>query len=818
VSHEREPLAGVLAGELVAALRALGATPRYTWPAVLSLALGIGAATAVYALVNAVLLRPLPFPGDSELVQVRVKMADPVGAGDGYFGLSVPHAAELAERRSVFASFAAFRTSEVSVAASGAAQRAVAAQVTPAFFDTLRPELTLGRSFDAREVAGTRDVVVLRYGYWLSAFAGAAMLGRTILIDRQPKTVIGMIDDERGFPAKADLWTPLRFTPHEQLQRHESTLSGLGRLRSGLPFDAAAQRLRAETEAQGVKNPDGSTAYAVMRPLREVLAGDKRDVLRLLAAAVGAFLLLACANVAALLVTRASVQAPELALRAALGASRTALARQSAFEAIGVALFGGAAGLALAALLVARANDWWRGALALMPARLDAGVLAVFALLVLGAALLVCAAPAWHARRVSPMASLRAATRGSAGAGARRLRQLLVALQVGASVALLGNALLILRSIRALEHVDPGYDTSAVGLRVLYPPVARADDQPAWRVQDPAASALARAVHERALGTVGVTVAALASDLPFDGGGPTLGFAFEAGARVPFAGASIHLVDPSYFRTLGVALLAGRNFDERDAGYRSVIINRSFAIEVFGSLAVLGRRMHSGDKDEHGQLQWLEIVGVVADTLDGDLAQPPGRVAYAPFSSEYRMHGDSFALVARGPGDPRGLLEALVGAVRQAQPGAAVYDAAVLRALSYGSYWRQRSLERVLGLLALVALVLAAIGLFGVTSYTVAERSLELGIRRALGASRGAVLQLIVGETAIVVGIGVAIGLGLGYASRQLLGAFLFGVVEMDPATFGAVTLAVALVSLFATLAGARAAVQLSPKRALARC
>lgn len=817
--RERQSFARVLYDEWLAALRAVLMTPRYSLPAVLTLALAIGAATGVYSVAHAVLLRPLPFADGEALVRVFALFPAPDAPQGVRYGLSVPYAEDF-ERSRVFSSFAAFRQSEVMVSNDAGGRHANAAQVTDGFFDTLAPRFVLGRGF-AATAAEARHGVVVSESFWRSTLGARPVLGGRLVVDGEVKTVLGVVERESAYPV-VDLWLGVHFSAAEKTARFMTSLIGLGRLAPGLSVEQASLALKAQVEAQRTELPSGGGGRFVsadLAPLRRVLVGDKGDVMQLLGGAVLVFLLLACANVTALLVTRASVLSAELGLRSALGATRPSLVRQSAFEVLWLAGFGGGLGIGLAALIARVANQWWQGGLDLTPARLNGAVLAAGLGLTLLSALLVGIAPALFNRRVSPMGVLRGAGGSSASRGARRLRELLVAVQIGASVALIGSAVQILRSVHQLEAVDPGYDTRAVVLRVLYPPAKRQEGLLAWQVPDPRSARLVRELGHRLGHHLDPRFsAALTSDVPFDGGGAVLGFELPRGAAAPLLGAHVHLAAPGYFDTLAIPLVAGRDFTDADLDQHDVlIVNRSFATGAFGSPErAIGQRVNAGEWPAPGRDD-VEIVGVVEDTLDQDLWRAPKHEVYAPFSSEFRMHGDSFAVVARGPGEPAALLELIRQLVHDLNPDVSIYQGEELGSLNARSYWQQQALTRVLGLFAAAALVLAAIGVFGVTSYSVAERAREIGIRRALGASQLAIFGLIARETARIAALGVLLGFAGAYASRSLLSTFLFHVQDESPPTYASVAAAVALVALVASLSGAAPAARLSPSRALSR-
>lgn len=807
----RQSFVGLWLEELVHAVRGLAATPRFSLPALVSLALGIGASTAIFAVFSAVVLRPLPFPNESELVDVGLKGASAADKS----GLSARYYSELKEMRSIFASFATYTSEVVTVTGVGEARRVVAARVTPEFFDVLQPPVEAGRTFTAAGPSpDLLDVAVIGHGYWLSAYGGAPALGQIIVVEGEPKTIVGVIGDDRGLAAGTEVWTPVRYSEGALENRFSLFLSGVGRLAPGLSVEVAGQMLRSATEQQNLHVPDGSLVYGTLGPLRDELVGNTRSSVALMMAAVAAFLFLACANVAALLATRASVRARELAIRSALGASPGVLARASALEAMVLVAAGSMLGLGLAFWLVSATNGVYGEELAHTPARLDARVLVGFVALALVSAGIVGIAPAVYALRVRPMETLRSGSRGSSSRASRRFRELLVALQVAATVVLLATAALLVRSVMLMHAADLGFDGACVGARVLYSPLYKDDYA--------RTGSFARAVLDRAEHLPGVRSAAIASDLPFDGSTPSLGLELEPGAPNKVGYADVHLVSPNYFRTMGMNLLAGRYLTDADlppeesaVGTRPVVVNRTFAKRLLGTESAIGHRFHPTQSTPAEVKLWYEIVGVVEDTLDVSLTRAVEPAAYFPFTTEVRFWGTGFAVVVRGDGDPAMLLEALPRLTREVDRDAPVYDAEVLGRMVARSYRERTSLEKLLTAFAIASIVLAGIGLFGVTSYAVAERSNEIGIRRALGASRGDIMAMVLREAAVIVGIGVVAGLACAWAARSLVSSFLYGITAADPVVYVAVGIAVAASALAATIAPARTAASVPPARAL---
>lgn len=814
----KEPLHRVWLADVASALRALAATPRYSLAALFSLAFGIAAATAVFAVFSAVVLRPLPFPDDDELVTVGITSTTETIT----HGLSFTYHAELAEDRAIFASLAGYSRAGVTVASGDEPRHASAALVTPDFFDVLEPGAEQGRTFTTTGAApDPASVVVISHGFWIAALGGAPAVGTTLVVNGAPKTILGVIADDRALPAHVDLWFPTEPSEDDRTGRFRGALSGVGRLAPGVSVARANEMLRAKGMAQDHRVSTGGVAYIATSSLRESLLGDKRTSAILMLAAVAAFLLLACANVASLMVTRASLRSRELAIRAAMGAGPLALARQSGLESVLLTLCGGAVGLAGAGGLVAAANRVLAGELAYSPARLDPRVLAAFTAIAVVSGIVVGLAPVLHAMRMRPMESLRGEGRSTSNRASRRFRQALVAVQIAMTVVLLISATTLIRAVARLDAVELGVAPDAVAARVVIPEARKAS--PERKI------AFARALVERTTRLPGVTAAAIASDAPF--GNDYLRLSVELDPRAPTRDviARLRLAGPGYFQAVQIALVSGRAFSARDAtpGIDTAIVNRAFATAYFGTPDVVGRQLSyrahrpptvgPDGKTVEGAQIWYDIVGVVDDAFDTSVTEPPPPMVYVDSEREDAMSlmASDFVLVAYG-GSPDALADALPAVVREADRDAVVYDARTIGDLAHETYHQRTTLEELLAAFALASILIAIVGLYGVTSYTVAERTAEIGIRRALGASRAAIMRLVLAETAVVVASGMVVGLGCALAMRSMLASVLDGIDAVDPASYATVCVGIAAVALLSALAPARSAAQVMPSRALA--
>ena len=815
-SPPREPLTRVWLADIAHALRALVATPRYSIPALLSLSLGIAASTAVFAVFSAIVLRPLPFPNEDELVAVHITNS----TDDHLYGVSFIYYTEFKEKTAIFSAVAGYDQEGVSVTGSAGVRHAIAAEVTPDFFDTLQVGTEVGRTFTATGASpDPSTVVVLSHSYWISALGGTAIGNTTLVIDGKPRTVVGVVADDHAFPARVDMWFPIELSEDNKRERGRYAMDGLGRLAAGVTVERAKEMLRAAAVAENGRRPGGSLDYATVVPLRRSLLGDKRMSALLMLVAVGAFLLLACANVASLMVTRASLRSRELAVRAAMGASPMTLARQSGLESIVLSVAGGTAGLALAAGFVSAANQLLVGELEYTPARLDLRVLTAFAAIAVVSSIVIGLAPVLFAARVRPMESLREG-RSTSSRASRRFRQALVGTQIAMTLVLLVSATTLIRAIAHLQAVKLGVATDAVTARVVFPDSRRTS--PERKV------AFERAMVERASHLPGVKAAAIARDMPFSNDVIKLGVQLEPNAQENVV-TDIRLVGPDYFQAMGIPILSGRAFSAIDStpGVHHLIVNRAFATQLLGTLAAVGHQLSyrthlpattgPDGKPVEGAQIWFDIVGVVEDSLNRSVTKAAAPMVYgdAEWPDAMTLMDSGFSIVVRGESGSDALVAAMTTLVRGVDREVAVYDVDTVGHMAELTYRQRTSLERLLIAFALASILVAMIGLYGVTSYTVAERTSEIGIRRALGASRLRIVRLILKETAVVVASGLAAGVVAALSMRSLLASFLYGVDAADPALYCVVCIGIAAIALLSALAPAWNAAQVLPSRAL---
>ncbi|HEU4628479.1 MAG TPA: ABC transporter permease [Gemmatimonadaceae bacterium] len=799
------------------ALRTLRANPGFTTVAVLTLALGIGAATAIYSAVDGVLLRPLPFPHADRLV-----VPQSVRLGTDQRGIVTYRDFELWQQAGVFDGVAVYQLPEMDLTGAGDPVHTTAAFVTPDFFRVLGVRPLLGRLPQPDEFRpGADRPLVLSYGLWQRQFGGRPdVVGSTVRLSGTPVTVVGVLPRGLGWPREADIWYPLRYVSAPDDNFHEPDnfmFHAVARLR--------ADRTMAQTRGQmATLAADVARAFPAKRegagmtavPMRDWLVGPTLTrALWVLLGAVGFVLLIACVNVANLLLARGAARGRELALRTALGAGRGRLVRQLLVESALLAAGGGVLGVALAAALT-------RGLVALAPAglprldevALDGSVLAVATGVTLLSALLFGLVPALHASASSPAAALAedGGARTAGGVRTQRTGGVLVVAEVALALVLLTGAGLLGRSVLQLSRVDPGLDAAHVlTFQAALPGQTYDSTAKALRFWD--------ALQRRLEALPGVEAASMSSALPVGGGGFHLGRTLiRTGAPRPPAGSEVGAMwvwaSPNHFRTLGQPLLAGRDFDPRDdADAPSVmIVSRTFARTMFPDRSpaeVVGQSVTSWRDEDKPR----EIIGVVGDVRYNGVADTARTVVYVPLRQDYG--GGSAAVSVRATGDPAILTAAVRRELAALDPSIAMARVETLDATLAGTMAPQRFNALLLGGFAVLAVLLAAVGLYGLLSYGVTQRARELSVRVALGATRGEVIRLVLGRSLRLLVIGTALGLAGSLALTRVLASLLFGVQPTDPLTFGAVTLLLLAVALLASYLPARRAARADPARAL---
>jgi putative ABC transport system permease protein len=785
------------------ALRTLGRNRVFTFIAVLTLALGIGANTAIFSVVHGVVLRPLGFHEPERLVQL-------FGGSTVRGTFSGPNFDDVRAEASSFEMLTAFYRRARTLTGAGDPERVPVAGVTEGFFALLGRPPVLGREFTAEEMQpGRHRVAVLAHGFWQERFGGdVGVLGEAVLLDGEPYEVVGVAPPGFAYPDGRALWVPLE-RDDMYAERGAVWLDVVGRLRPGAALAAAEAELDGITARLAAAYPDvNANLQLLARPLHDVAVGDVRRPLLILLAAVAFVLLIACANVANLLLARSATRAGELGLRVALGAGRARLVRQFLTESLVLALAGGAAGLLLAALgtrlLVALGPAW-------LPRLDQVGVDGTVAAFTLGVSLLAGVlfglAPALQVARADLRALLAEHGRGLGGRG--RGRSGLVVAQTALAVVLLVGAGLMLRSFARLVQVDAGFRAE----QALAFPLALPE---ASYPGDPETRAFFAGFLERLEALPGVERAAAVLVGPMSGGAITISFGVAGREPLPpgqIQTLHVRSATPDYFGTAGIPVLRGRGLAATDdAGAPPVAVLNAAAVRTFfPDEDPLGRRIEMGWTRDEGSVSG-EVVGVVGDVRHFGLASDPVPEIYFPHA-QLPLRG--MTVVLRATGDPLALVPAVRAQLAAMDPALAPGAFATLEQTVRGSAAQPRFYLLLLGLFATVAVVLATIGIYGVTSFVVARRTREIGIRMALGADAAAVLRQVVGGSLALATAGIAAGLAGAAVVTRLLEGLLYGVGATDPWTYAAVALIFTAVAALAALVPARRAARVDPTTAL---
>jgi predicted permease len=798
------------------AWRGLRRRPGFALAVLVTLALGVGATGAVFAAADAALLRPLPYARPDALVHLwRTHVREPDARGD----FSYPDFLDARERAGAFAGLAGYHSNRMVLGAGDRPQVLWAGKTSANFFAVLGVRPAAGRLFAAGEDAPNAPrVAVLSHALWTRQFAAdPAVVGRAVRLDGAPYTVVGVLPAGFQFArvGAADVWVPFDRPAEWRQRRTMSWFNVVGRLRPGATLAAARRDVDALAAALAREHPDANADRgARVVPLAEELTGAVRPLLLTLLGAAGLVLLVAMANVANLLLVRATARAPELGVRAALGAGRARLVRQLLTESMLLALAGGALGLGLAqlgvhALVGAIPPERLRG----MPYLADVGPsarLVAYTLLVSAAAGLACGLPpAARVARPRLAAALREGARGSsAGGGAGRLRDGLVAAELGLTVVLLAGAALFGRSLTRLFAVDPGF--RAGGVFTAFVPLPRV----AYAGRDAQVAFFTR-LEEGVRALPGVDGVGLTTKLPLDPGNSTsyrvVGAPEPPPGRAPQA--SFRSVNADYFRTLGIPLVRGATFSpRRGAGpdttaAREVVVSASLARRAFGGEDPVGRRLLTGGAA-------ATVVGVVGDVVIGRLEDAATPTFYLPYAQASDV---SMRLAVRTRGDVAGLEAAVRRVVADLDPEVALYQVYPMESLvrQSESVFVRRFPLLLVGGFAAAALALAVVGTYSVVSYAVAQRGRELGVRRALGAPSGHLVRLVVGRVARTAAVGVGAGLVLAVALARAASGLLYGVGAADPATYAAAAVLLGVVAAAAAAVPAWRATRLDPTAAL---
>ena len=802
-------------------LRLLTKNKSFTLVIVLTLALGIGANTAIFSVVYAALLRPLPYRNPGQLVTPGETRQQ------GYTGVantSYPDYLDWKRSARSFQSMGAYSGDSFIFQAEGEPATTVAGQVTPNFFSVLGVKPALGRDFtEADQHSDDPQVAILGYKLWRSALHGDPnVVGRVIHLDNKPVTIVGVLPREFQFAPRgsAELWVPLHPNADASTRRSLGWLRVVGRLADGVRFEQAFAELKGISAQLAKAYPkENGAKFVVMGALREQIVGKIQPVLLILLGAVGLVLLITCANVANLLMTRSIGRRKEFAVRAALGASRWSLLSQLLTESVLLSFVGAAVGLLGARagvdLLVSALPQ---AQLQSMPFLLDAGinlpVLAFLCSVTMLTGILFGLAPGLAASGISLNDALKDETRGGTSGGQVRLRNGLVIAEIAVSLVLLVSAGLMLKSLRALLTQDHGYDLNGVlTFSVNLPDATYPSSTSPYR--NPSAIRFEHAFTERLKQLPGVIAAGSASGIPANGGSGSIRFVEEG--RPVVTGredeSDILTVSNSYFSTLRVPLIAGRSFNgqDNDDSPKVVVVNRAFAKSYFPNEDAVGKRIRFTYSPRE---PYRSIIGVVGDTAENDLAE-----AHSPIVYVANDQGPDTYLnyLVRTAGDPAGFVPSVRAALHEIDPQLPLTKPQTLEqsVSQSSSVFLRRYPSYLIGSFAALALILAMVGLYGLMSYAIAQRTREIGIRVTLGAQQGDVLRMIGRQAMMTVALGIVAGTAAGLALTRLLSSLLFGVKPADWSTFAAVDILLVFVALVACLGPARRAMHVDPVIAL---
>ncbi|MGA2536281.1 MAG: ABC transporter permease [Terracidiphilus sp.] len=800
------------------AARLLLRSPGFTITCVLILAIGIGATTAIFSLVNAVLLRPLPFPDSDRLVWVSQQ--DHSLPGVASESLSYPDYFDWRAQNHTLEGIASYTGATVTMDLKGEMQRLDAQTVSSNFFRVMGTRPMLGSDFRWEDEKRGDRAVMLSYSFWQSEFgAEQGIVGKPITIDGHSYAVAGVMPKGFQFPVENPapvLWKSIADEAEGEspatTQRGFDTLGVIARLRSGVTVEQAKADLSVIANNLARQYPDSNKQYtsALVEPELAHMTGDTRPALRVVFGAVSLVLLLVCANVAGLLLARGSKRSPEFALRAAIGASRAAIIRQLLIESLLLSLGGGVAGIALAFALI-------HVMLKLMPveipriegASIDGSVLIFVLIVSVVTGLLFGAFPAWRLSRSAPALALREGGRSLAGGRAQhRLHNSLVVAQTAIGMVLLIGAGLLMRSFIRILNVNPGFNpkhvlTSRVGV-------------PFDETKHNQHYIFYQQLLARISALPGVQSASAGWPMPMSSSNATISFNIQGRpvAKGDEPSESLGLAMPGYFETMNIPLIAGRTFADQDGltGQPVIIINQAFARKYFAHQNPIGQHIQVGVGDDLFVHPVREVIGVIGDIKHKGLTADLDPQFYLPYAQALITNP---YLVVRSNGDPAAIRAAIGGTIHELDRSVPVYQASTLEEYLSKSAAQPRFQTFLLSCFAVIALALAAIGLYGLLSYMVVQRTLEIGVRMALGAQRRDVLRMIAQRGLTLALVGVVLGMAASTALTRLISGMLFQVRPTDPLTFMATAAMLLLISVAASSAPAIRASRLDPMKTL---
>jgi putative ABC transport system permease protein len=808
------------------AFRQLTKSPGFAAVAILTLALGIGACTAVVSLVNALLIRPLPYKAPQELVLLWQKFS---AQGLDQIPVSAPEYLDYEKQTTSFEHIAAFDYTDLNLTGGDMPERVQGAVVSPSLFPLLGVAPVEGRVFTNDEFGEGRDgVVILNARLWQRRFnSDPNLIGTQIALNGRKFTVVGIMPARFQFPlplfgiqggtfaGPVDIWKPIAFTKDELESRGSRSYGVIGRLKKGIST-AQAQAQIDTIHANWLKQfPDfypGDVRFgATLYPLHEQVVGGMRTALFILLTAVGVVLLIVCANLTTMLLARAGAREREFAIRVALGASRWQLLRQVLCESVLLALVGGAAGslLAMWGLDLLRAIGT-QTVPRIAEANLDARVLLVMLIVSIGTGILFGIVPALASGNPELTEALKEGSRGATtGAPRNRFRNALVIAEVAMALVLLVSAGLLVKSFARVQNVHPGFNPRNVLTAELSLPLLK------YPRGKPVIDLYAE-VERRVRAIPGIEAVGLTSILPLSGSNSDNSFHIEGRSEMQtkvYPDEEVRGITPDYFRVLQTPLIKGRFFSEVDNADAPgvLIINQAMAKKYWPGEEALGKRINFGDADPQ-KIKWFTIVGIVADIHHQGLDIDPKPEFYLPHPQRpYR----GMILAVRSAQDPGSLTSAIRAEIRRIDPDLPAANVRTLEQVTSDSIAPRRLSAVLIGVFAALALVLAAVGIYGVMSFLVVQRTHEIGVRMALGAQRGDVLRLVIGHALRLIFIGAAIGLAIAFFSSRALGAMLYNVEAFDLSTFILVSIALGSVALLASYIPAVRATRADPMIAL---
>ncbi len=793
-------------------IRMLLQNPAFTAIAVLTLALGIGANSAIFSVINSVLLRPLPYDESNRLVILWERSPQLDGMSIAY-----PNFIDWRNQNKVFEKIGVYRRQSYNLTGSGEPVQVLGGMVSADLFEALRIKPAIGRIFNQEEdKPGGKEVVVLSYGIWQRKFGGdPGVLGRTLSLDGKNYTVIGVTPEGFLFPSRVELWTPVGQVSAQQNwvnRGNHPGLYGLARLKPGVTIEQARSDMESVAVHLEQQYPASNTSNRIsVVPMLDNAVQNIKPSLYVLFGAVGLVLLIACVNVANLLLARSASRQREIAIRTALGAGRSRIIRQLLTESVLLALVGGGLGLAIARwgvkLLVAVSPNSIPRASEI---GLDGRVLLFTCAVSLLTGIVFGLVPAWQASKPDLNETLKESARGTSGGLKRQyMRSTLVVLEVAVALVLLIGGGLLIRSFYRLMQVNPGFRLEKLLSFSVNLPSARYSEQ--QQVVGFYTNLL-----DRLKALPGVESVAATSGLPLGNNGWQTSFSIE-GRPEPEPGkwplTEAAAVAPGYFTTMGMPLLKGRTFtdqDNRKDAPRVMIVDPSFAERYWPGEEVIGKTVRMGRRQDAPPTTIVGMVGrVKMEGLDNDSNRTQ---AYFP---QHQMGQSSMTIILRTTTDPLAVAAIARKQVAAIDPDQPIYNVKTIEQLRDDSVAPRRLSLLLLGVFAAVALTLASIGVYGVMSYSVTQRAHELGIRMALGAQRGDVVRLVTKEGMTLAGVGLVLGLAAAFGLTRLMSTMLFGVTATDPLTFGTISVFLGIVALCACYVPAHRATRIDPIVAL---